>query len=106
MPSAMTLRELEFTPRFNYGEFFLTLGWDLNCDYCINNPEQAGDRKPLFPLGPLEMPPENWARALARIPHSRELPITLQGGEPTFLLAWQGPQPYPGGIAAQILFAH
>jgi hypothetical protein len=88
MPSAMTLRELEFPPRFNYVEFFLTLGWDLNCDYCINNPEQAGDRKSLFPLGPLEMPPENWARALARIPHSRELPITLQGGEPT--LYWHG----------------
>ncbi len=84
----MKLRELEFPPWFNYVGVFLTLGCNLNCDYCINDPGQAGNRKSLFPLGPLEMPPENWARALARVPHSRELPITLQGGEPT--LYWHG----------------
>jgi hypothetical protein len=33
------------------------------------------------------MSPDLWAKALARIPYSPELPITLQGGEP--MLYWK-----------------
>lgn len=84
----MSLPRLEIPAALNYVGVFLTLGCNLNCAYCINDPEQAGARKRLFPPGVLEMPPERWIEGLSRLPLRDDLPITLQGGEPT--LYWRG----------------
>jgi hypothetical protein len=84
----MSLSLLELPRSLNYAGVFLTLGCNLGCAYCINDPAQAGARKELFPLGALEMSPERWVEGLSRLPVSDDLPITLQGGEPT--LYWRG----------------
>jgi hypothetical protein len=84
----MTLPSLEIPSTLNYVGAFLTLGCNLGCTYCINDPAQAGQRKRLFPLSVLEMPPERWIAGLSRLPSREDLPITLQGGEPT--LYWRG----------------
>lgn len=79
----------------NYIGAFLTFDCNLNCSYCINDPEQRGDRKTIFltQVGKkepyrTELTPDEWGRALRRIPAREDLPITFQGGEPT--LYWKG----------------
>lgn len=59
----------------NYVGAFLTLACPLSCSYCIN---RAGDFKPRR-----HMTAKEWIRGLSRIPTRNDLPITLQGGEPT-----------------------
>lgn len=70
----------------NYIAVFLTLDCNLNCAYCINDPEQAGQRRALFHDPQTALPPQDWVRGLARIPFCADLPVTLQGGEP--MLYW------------------
>jgi len=87
----MNLPLLKLPESLNYIGLFLTLECNLNCSYCINDPQQAGRRASIFPIlsaGIKSMSPELWAKGLARIPYSPELPITLQGGEP--MLYWKG----------------
>lgn len=60
---------------YNYIGVFLTLRCNLYCPYCIN---RQGDLNI-----PEEMPGERWVEALSRIQAREDLPITLQGGEPT-----------------------
>ncbi|MGE5470071.1 MAG: hypothetical protein ACM3X0_04650 [Bacteroidota bacterium] len=87
----MNLPQLQLPESLNYIGLFLTLECNLNCSYCINDPQQAGRRASIFPIQSAEiraMSPELWARGLARVPYSPELPITLQGGEP--MLYWKG----------------
>lgn len=72
----------------NYIAVFLTLDCNLNCSYCINDPDQAGHRQALFNDPHTALSPADWIRGLARIPFSADLPITLQGGEP--MLYWGG----------------
>jgi hypothetical protein len=67
----------------NYVGVFLTLKCQLNCSYCINDPEQAGDRRSAFKAGRNALSPAEWVRGLSRLPVVSHLPITLQGGEPT-----------------------
>lgn len=60
----------------NYIAVFLTLECNLNCSYCINRfgtftPEQR------------QLSGNEWVTALNRIIPRVDLPITLQGGEPT-----------------------
>ncbi|HEY3327329.1 MAG TPA: radical SAM protein [Novimethylophilus sp.] len=76
------LPSLALPAELNYIAVFLTLDCNLNCSYCINDPEQSGQRRELFNNPQTALPPEAWVRALARIPFSADLPITLQGGEP------------------------
>jgi len=64
----------------NYVAAFLTLRCDLNCDYCLN---RQGD----FVI-PNEMSAEDWIRGLSRVQTRSDLPITLQGGEPTMHLGF------------------
>ena len=79
----------------NYIGAFLTFDCNLHCSYCINDPEQRGDRKTIF-ITPInqresyrtELMPVEWAEILNRIPAREDLPITFQGGEPT--LYWKG----------------
>lgn len=86
----MRLPLLDLPESLNYIGLFLTLDCNLNCSYCINDPRQEGQRSTVFPIHAADqrsMSPDLWAKALARIPYSPELPITLQGGEP--MLYWK-----------------
>ncbi len=89
-PSNRELPPLILPGELNYIAVFLTLDCNLNCSYCINDPEQAGERRNLFHNTKTALPPEEWIRGLARIPFSSDLPITLQGGEPTLYWGSRG----------------
>jgi hypothetical protein len=86
----MTLPLLQLPDTLNYVGVFLTLECNLSCSYCINDPQQAGQRETLFPIQAKSLrkslTPTEWAQALNRIPYRQDLPITLQGGEP--MLYW------------------
>lgn len=88
----MTLTPLAPDESLNYIGLFLTLECNLNCSYCINDPEQLGQRKLLFPIesksARKSLSPQEWSSALNRLPFRADLPITLQGGEP--MLYWGG----------------
>lgn len=60
----------------NYLAAFLTFSCNLRCSYCINH--HGGDL-----VKGRRMEPQDWISALAKLPLSDTLPITLQGGEPT-----------------------
>lgn len=60
----------------NYIGVFLTLRCSLGCSYCLNKIEKFG-------LQRSELPSSRWIKALSRIATREDLPITLQGGEPT-----------------------
>jgi sulfatase maturation enzyme AslB (radical SAM superfamily) len=66
--------------RHNYVAFFLTLACNLKCPWCINlhedgsRSEQAKRKK---------MTPDEWVEAANRLVLRDDLPLTLQGGEPT-----------------------
>lgn len=88
---------MELTPlapheSLNYIGLFLTLECNLNCSYCINDPEQLGQRNLLFPIESKSvrksLSPQEWVQALRRLPFRADLPVTLQGGEP--MLYWGG----------------
>jgi hypothetical protein len=87
----MTLPKLNLPDSLNYVGVFLTLECNLRCSYCINDPQQTGQRDVLFPIKSNSLrnclSPSEWARALNRIPYRQDLPITLQGGEP--MLYWK-----------------
>lgn len=60
----------------NYVGVFLTLACNLHCSYCINRfGEQVPARRQLSAA--------EWARGLNRIVPRPDLPVSLQGGEPT-----------------------
>lgn len=88
----MALSPLQLPDNLNYIGLFLTLECNLNCSYCINDPEQLGHRSALFPIESKSvrksLTPTEWVAALQRIPFRQDLPITLQGGEP--MLYWGG----------------
>lgn len=88
----MTLPLLQLPDTLNYIGAFLTLECNLGCSYCINDPQQKGQREILFPIQAKSLRkslrPDEWAQALNRIPYRQNLPITLQGGEP--MLYWGG----------------
>lgn len=60
---------------YNYIGIFLTLRCNYNCSYCINK-YGAFDSAD-------EMTAEAWTQALTRIPTRHDLPLSIQGGEPT-----------------------
>lgn len=62
--------------RYNYIGVFLTLACNLRCSYCINRVGQL--RHSGVSLSGAE-----WLSALNRLQTRPDLPITLQGGEPT-----------------------
>ena len=74
----------------NYIGSFLTFGCNLNCAYCINDPLQDGGRRDRFGTRRREMTPGQWCDGLSRIPSMDNLPITLQGGEPTLFGGGKG----------------
>ncbi len=65
----------------NYVAIFLTFNCNLSCKYCINLAEKGSSRKSLN-CKPMSV--NDWITALNKINTGREdLPLTLQGGEPT-----------------------
>lgn len=64
----------------NYVAFFLTLACNLRCHYCINTHE---NEKTTIGLTRRHMRPQDWITAANRLQLRDDLPLTLQGGEPT-----------------------
>ena len=60
----------------NYIGCFLTMKCNLGCSYCINHHITQAQMAE-------EMSPEAWIDGLSRIETRSDLPITIQGGEPT-----------------------
>lgn len=66
-----------FVPKeFNYIAAFLTFSCQLRCSYCINH--HGGNL-----VKARRMSGEDWIKGLNRIITRPDLPITIQGGEPT-----------------------
>lgn len=61
---------------FNYIAAFLTFSCQLRCSYCINH--HGGDL-----VKGRKMSKKDWINGLNRIQTRADLPITIQGGEPT-----------------------
>jgi sulfatase maturation enzyme AslB (radical SAM superfamily) len=61
---------------YNYIGVFLTFACQLRCGYCINHEKKA---QPCY----LNLRGKTWVKNLNRIGTRSDLPITLQGGEPT-----------------------
>jgi hypothetical protein len=73
----MSLPEIKLPKRCNYIACFLTLECNLQCDYCINY--HGGGVQ----LQRAVIPGEKWVTMLNRIKCPSDLPVTLQGGEPS-----------------------
>jgi hypothetical protein len=67
-------------PHHNYVAFFLTLACNLKCPYCINLHNGATRS---VQLSRKQMDTDDWIRAANRLVLRDDLPLTLQGGEPT-----------------------
>ena len=78
----MKRRLLPITPKehHNYVAFFLTLSCNLKCPYCINLHDIAS-RHDLAKCH--NMSADEWIAAANRLVLRPDLPLTLQGGEPT-----------------------
>lgn len=61
--------------KLNYIGVFLTFRCNLGCDYCLN---KQGDFAPRKEIGA-----DKWFEILKDSPTRKDLPISLQGGEPT-----------------------
>lgn len=72
----MDLPEIVVPAEMNYIAAFLTFACTLRCTYCINH--HGGDL-----VKGRRMSPEDWIRGLNRLKTRPDLPVTLQGGEPT-----------------------
>lgn len=75
------MKQIKLPDTYNYIACFLTLSCQLKCSYCINLTSDYDRRK--IHHGRPPMSKEDWITALNRIEASEDLPITLQGGEPT-----------------------
>lgn len=64
----------------NYVAFFLTLACNLHCSYCIN---LHGEGSRYSQAKRLHLRGEEWVQAANRLVLRDDLPLTLQGGEPT-----------------------
>ena len=67
---------IDIPPAYNYIAVFLTFACNYRCSYCINYFEEEKFQKKTI-TG------KEWTRALNRIKSRPDLPLTLQGGEPT-----------------------
>ena len=70
-------RKIFIPSRYNYIAAFLTLECNFNCSYCIN----SFSNKMRLPKD--QMSGREWVTGLNRIVSRNDLPVTLQGGEPS-----------------------
>jgi hypothetical protein len=75
-PSGPALPPLLLPAEFNYIAVFLTLACNLRCSFCINHYGAAATRY-------APMCGADWLRGLNRLVPRADLPVTLQGGEPS-----------------------
>jgi hypothetical protein len=69
------MTEVTLPPELNYIGVFLTMRCKVGCSYCIN---KYGTCSPVE-----ELSGQGWLDGLSRIQTREDLPISLQGGEPT-----------------------
>jgi len=74
------LPEVQLPPRYNYVAAFLTLSCRMNCFYCIT---RFGRQNHISSIYQHEMSGADWISGLSRLKLPANLPITLQGGEPS-----------------------
>ncbi len=70
------MKSITLPKHFNYIAVFLTYRCQYRCSYCINH---HGDGIPRT----RELTGDEWVKGLNRLRTGADLPITLQGGEPT-----------------------
>lgn len=70
------MNEIELPSTFNYVAAFLTFSCQLRCPYCINH--HGGDL-----VKGRRMTGVEWVAGINRLTLPPDLPVTLQGGEPT-----------------------
>ncbi|WP_417335305.1 radical SAM protein [Halobacteriovorax marinus] len=68
--------KVEVPNHYNYIGVFLSLSCNLSCSYCINHTVGLNQRRK-------HLNGKQWAQALNRLQTKTDLPITIQGGEPT-----------------------
>ncbi|MDC1174636.1 radical SAM protein [Bacteriovoracaceae bacterium] len=69
-------KRIELPESFNYIAAFLSLGCNLSCSYCINHTVGLNPRRK-------HLSGKEWISFLNKIQPKKNLPITIQGGEPT-----------------------
>ncbi|CAG1066239.1 hypothetical protein BAC1_01846 [uncultured bacterium] len=72
----MELKSIKIPDHYNYIAAFLTLACNLKCSYCINHYGSEGPARK-------RLSGQEWVRWLNRIVSRDDLPLTLQGGEPS-----------------------
>jgi len=70
------MKPIRILQSYNYTAAFLTFACNLKCSFCINNFEQSLIKRKTISG-------KNWVKGLNRIISRDDLPITLQGGEPS-----------------------
>lgn len=72
----MRLKKVVIPKRYNYIACFISLTCNYKCHYCINWFEENSRGKKLFMSGKM------WIEGLNRLICPKDMPVTLQGGEP------------------------
>ena len=70
------MKPMPIPDSYNYIGIFLTFACNLNCPYCINYFEGGLAQR-------ATIKGEDWVKAINRIESRDDLPVTLQGGEPS-----------------------
>lgn len=70
------MREHQVPSDYNYIGVFLTLGCNYDCFYCLNHHGKFISKRKIMSV-------HEWASGLSSLKITGDLPVTLQGGEPT-----------------------
>lgn len=70
------MKKIIIPQEYNYIGAFLTFVCNLRCSYCINNENNITPKSKMLSV-------DQWVKGLNNISTRPDLPITLQGGEPT-----------------------
>jgi MoaA/NifB/PqqE/SkfB family radical SAM enzyme len=70
------MNEINLPEHYNYIGIFLSLGCNLTCSYCINHTVGLNQKRK-------HLSAKEWIEGLNRLDNKKNIPISLQGGEPT-----------------------